>query len=43
MFKTFANIFRVPELHFEAAVSSKLTGGRAHNILKRIKKGRPRE
>ncbi len=36
------DIFRVPDLHFEAAVSSKLTGDRAQNILKRIKRGRPR-
>ena len=37
------DIFRVPDLYFEAAVSSKLTGDRAQNILKRIKKGRPRD
>lgn len=35
-------LFRVPELHFEADVASEL-GGRMDQLLKRIKKGRPRE
>lgn len=35
-------LFRVPELHFEADVSTKL-GGRMEHLLKRIQKGRPRE
>ncbi len=35
-------IFRVPELHFEADVSTTL-GGRMEHLLKRIHKGRPRE
>jgi len=35
-------LFRVPELHFEADVAAEL-GGRMDHLLKRIKKGRPRE
>lgn len=35
-------LFRVPELHFEADVSTAL-GGRMDHLLKRIQKGRPRE
>jgi len=35
-------LFRVPELHFEADIATEL-GGRMENLLKRIKKGRPRE
>lgn len=35
-------LFRVPELHFEADVATEL-GGRVDHLLKRIKKGRPRE
>jgi ribosome-binding factor A len=35
-------LFRVPELHFEADVSTVL-GGRMEHLLKRIQKGRPRE
>lgn len=35
-------LFRIPELHFEADVATEL-GGRMENLLKRIKKGRPRE
>ncbi|MBV9768377.1 MAG: 30S ribosome-binding factor RbfA [Bryobacterales bacterium] len=35
-------LFRVPELHFEADIASEL-GGRMETLLKRIKKGRPRE
>lgn len=35
-------IHRIPELHFEPDVSTEL-GGRMENLLKRIKKGRPRE
>ena len=35
-------LFRVPELHFEADIATEL-GGRMENLLKRIQKGRPRE
>lgn len=35
-------LFRIPELHFEPDVATEL-GGRMDNLLKRIKKGRPRE
>jgi ribosome-binding factor A len=35
-------LFRVPELHFQADIATEL-GGRMDQILKRIKKGRPRE
>jgi ribosome-binding factor A len=35
-------LFRVPELHFQADIATEL-GGRMENLLKRIKKGRPRE
>ena len=35
-------LFRIPELHFEADVSTTL-GGRMEHLLKRIHKGRPRE
>ena len=35
-------LFRVPELHFEADIATEL-GGRVDHLLKRIKKGRPRE
>jgi ribosome-binding factor A len=35
-------LFRIPELHFEADISTEL-GGRLDHLLKRIKKGRPRE
>jgi ribosome-binding factor A len=35
-------LFRIPELHFEADVATEL-GGRMDNLLKRIKKGRPRD
>ena len=36
------DVYRIPELHFEADVSSEL-GARMDQLLKRIKKGRPRE
>lgn len=36
------NLFRVPELHFEADVSSVVTGKMEH-LLKRIRRGRPRD
>ena len=36
------DVFRIPELHFEADVSAEL-GARMDHLLKRIKKGRPRE
>jgi ribosome-binding factor A len=35
-------LFRVPELHFETDIATEL-GGRMDQLLKRIKKGRPRE
>jgi ribosome-binding factor A len=35
-------LFRIPELHFEADVATELRG-RMDHLLKRIKKGRPRE
>ena len=35
-------LFRVPELHFEADIATEL-GPRVEQLLKRIKKGRPRE
>jgi ribosome-binding factor A len=36
------NLFRVPELHFEADVSASGDGRMAH-LLKRIRRGRPRD
>jgi ribosome-binding factor A len=36
------NLFRVPELHFEADVLSGATGKMEH-LLKRIRRGRPRD
>jgi ribosome-binding factor A len=36
------DLFRIPELHFEADASAAI-GPRASHLLKRIKKGRPRE
>ena len=36
------DLFRIPELHFEADVASEL-GGKMEHLLKRIKKGRPRD
>jgi ribosome-binding factor A len=35
-------LFRVPELHFESDIATDL-GGRMDYLLKRVKKGRPRE
>jgi len=35
-------LFRVPELHFEADIATELRG-RMDHLLKRIKKGRPKE
>ena len=35
-------LFRVPELHFEADIATEL-GGRMEHLLKRMKKGRLRE
>jgi ribosome-binding factor A len=35
------DLFRIPELHFEAAVSAAL-GSRIEHLLKRVKRGRPR-
>jgi ribosome-binding factor A len=35
-------LFRIPELHFEADISTQL-GGRVDHLLKRIRKGRPRD
>ena len=36
------DLFRIPELHFETDVASQI-GPRMDQILKRIKKGRPRD
>ena len=36
------NLFRVPELHFEADVSS-AGSGRMEHLLKRVRRGRPRD
>ena len=36
------NIFRIPELHFEADVTSGLSG-RMDHLLKRVRRGRPRD
>src|SRR5712692_1753029 len=36
------DIYRIPELHFEADISTVL-GGKMEHLLKRIKKGRPRD
>jgi len=36
------NLYRVPELHFEADVSSAVTG-RMEHLLKRVRRGRPRD
>jgi ribosome-binding factor A len=36
------DLFRIPELHFEADVAAQL-GPRMDQLLKRIKKGRPRD
>ena len=35
-------VYRIPELHFEADLSTEL-GARMDQLLKRVKKGRPRE
>jgi ribosome-binding factor A len=35
------DVFRMPELQFEAAVGSEL-GPRIHSLLKRVRRGRPR-
>ena len=35
------DIFRIPELNFEAAIGAEL-GARVGHLLKRVKKGRPR-
>ena len=36
------DVYRIPELHFEADVASE-SGNRLQHLLKRIKKGRPRD
>lgn len=36
------NLYRVPELHFESDVSPGLNG-RVEHLLKRVRRGRPRE
>jgi ribosome-binding factor A len=36
------DVYRIPELHFEADVASEL-GSKMDHLLKRIKKGRPRD
>ena len=35
-------LYRIPELHFELDVAAEL-GGKMEHLLKRIKKGRPRD
>ena len=35
-------VYRIPELHFEADITSEL-GSKMEHLLKRIKKGRPRD
>jgi len=35
-------LYRIPELHFEADIATEL-GGRMEHLLKRVRKGRPRE
>ncbi len=36
------NMYRVPELHFEADVLSNV-GGRMEHLMKRVRRGRPRD
>jgi ribosome-binding factor A len=36
------DMFRIPELHFEPAVSAEL-GSRITHLMKRVRKGRPRQ
>jgi ribosome-binding factor A len=36
------SLYRVPELHFEPDISPALSS-RAHDLLRRVRKGRPRE
>jgi ribosome-binding factor A len=36
------NLFRVPELHFESDINSR-DGARLEQLMKRIRRGRPRE
>ena len=36
------DLFRIPDLHFEAAVSAEL-GSRLTQLMKRVRKGRPRD
>jgi ribosome-binding factor A len=36
------NLYRVPDLHFEADISPALSG-RAEQLLKRVRRGRPRD
>jgi ribosome-binding factor A len=36
------DVYRIPELHFEADIAAQL-GPRFEQLLKRVKKGRPRE
>ena len=36
------NLFRIPELHFEADVTT-ASNGRMQHLLKRIRRGRPRD
>ncbi len=35
-------LFRIPDLHFDADIQSEL-GGRMEQLLKRVRKGRPKE
>jgi ribosome-binding factor A len=36
------DLFRVPELHFEADIATEIGEPRLEGLLKRVKKGRPR-
>jgi ribosome-binding factor A len=36
------DLFRIPELHFEADTSA-LSGGKVEHLMKRIRRGRPRD
>jgi ribosome-binding factor A len=36
------DVYRIPELHFEPDVATQL-GGKMDHLLKRMKKGRPRD
>lgn len=37
------NIYRIPELHFESDIATADSGDRMQHLLKRIRRGRPRD